>query len=117
MPQQQQQKLKGNPASHRMGNLNLKARRAKSHALGEQRAQNRKREQDNQHKTNVARAAQYKDQGWRKSTMNAREERRFTKFGPSKSQPLDVQLLGHRFDEEPSGVAAWENELKNQPKD
>ena len=50
----QQQRTKGNPASKRMGNANLKARRARSWANGEARKAARRDAQDLAHRRNVS---------------------------------------------------------------
>lgn len=45
---------KGNPASKRMSNTNLKSRRARSWAKGEQRKAERRAAQERAHKRNIA---------------------------------------------------------------
>jgi hypothetical protein len=62
---------KGNPASKRMGNQNLKARRAASWVAGEERKRARKAAQDAAHKRNVASGAKPWD-----AVREARRERR-----------------------------------------
>lgn len=47
------QSSKGNPASHRMGNANLKARRAASWQRGQDRKLQRQKWQDSAHKRNI----------------------------------------------------------------
>lgn len=51
----QQNKIKGNPAYHRMTNANLKARRARSWARGEKKKAERRLAQEAAHARNVER--------------------------------------------------------------
>lgn len=70
-----EQRQKGNPASKRMINAELKARRARSWAAGKKRRDAHRKAQEERHQHNLELKAQGLPTPWEQAKAKAREKR------------------------------------------